>query len=338
MKSKSLLLAAACAMATCAFGEIMVKDGDVLAFLGDSITQFGQQNADGYVNLTIRALAAEGVRVKPVKAGISGHKSNNMLARLNRDVLSKKPRWMTLSCGVNDVWHQDHGKGVSLEDYKANVTKILDACAASNCTVIVLTATMFEKPGLEKEPHNVKLAPYNEWLRAEAKRRNLPLADLNAMMWAAHAKDPKVKLTRDGVHMAAAGDRLTARGVLAALGVREDRFAWIEREAWKPVWVMCRFDLKPEANRADYIAQTKAILGAVRKEDGCLEYRLLGDAETDWEKPQRFGERTLWMLEKWASVSALKAHLETPHMKAFGPKVSGLRANGTFHVLEDVAK
>ena len=335
---KNTVLAAACAMATCAFGEIMVKDGDTLAFLGDSITQLGQQSADGYVNLTIRALAAEGVRVKPVKAGISGHKSNNMLARLNRDVLSKKPRWMTLSCGVNDVWHQDHGKGVSLEDYKANVTKILDACAASNCTVVVLTATMFEKPGLEKESHNVKLAPYNEWLRAEAKRRNLPLADLNAMMWAAHAKDPKVKLTRDGVHMAAAGDRLMARGVLAALGVREDRFAWIEREAWKPVWVMCRFDLKPEANRADYIAQTKTILDAVRKEDGCLEYRLLGDAETDWEKPQRFGDRTLWMLEKWASVSALKAHLETPHMKAFGSKVSGLRASGTFHVLEDVAK
>ena len=336
---KKTVFAAACAMATCAFGEIMVKDGDTLAFLGDSITQFGQQNADGYVNLTIRALAAEGVKVKPVKAGISGHKSNNMLARLNRDVLSKKPRWMTLSCGVNDVWHQDHGKGVSLEDYKANITKILDACAASNCTVIVLTATMFEKPGMEKEAHNVKLAPYNEWLRDEAKRRNLPLADLNADMWAAHAKDPKVKLTRrDGVHMAAAGDRLMARGVLAALGVGEDRFAWIEREAWKPVWVMCRFDLKPEANRADYIAQTKTILDTVRKEDRCLEYRLLGDAETDWEKPQRFGERTLWMLEKWASVSALKAHLETPHMKAFGPKVSGLRASGTFHVLEDVAK
>ena len=335
---KSTVLAAACAMATCAFGEIMVKDGDTLAFLGDSITQFGQQNASGYVNLTIRALAAEGVRVKPVMAGRGGHKSNDMLARLNRDVLSKKPRWMTLSCGVNDVWHQDHGKGVSLEDYKANVTKILDDCAASNCTVIVLTATMFEGNAPEKDRHNVKLAPYNGWLRAEAKRRNLPLADLNAAMWAAYAKAPKVKLTRDGVHMGEAGDRLMARGVLAAMGVREDRFARIEREAWKPVWVMCRFDLKPEADRADYIAQTKAILGAVRREDGCLEYRLLGDAATDWEKPQRFGERTLWMLEKWISVSALKAHLETPHMKAFGPKISGMRASGTFHVLEDMAK
>ena len=334
---KKTVFAAVCALAVCAFGEIMVKDGDTLAFLGDSITQFGQQNPDGYVNLVIRGLAAEGVKVKPVKAGISGNKSDQMLARLDKDVLSKKPRWMTLSCGVNDVWHQDHGKGISLEDYKANITKILDTCAASNCTVIVLTATMFEKPGMEKELHNVKLAPYNEWLRAEAKRRNLPLADLNAAMWAAHAKDPKVKLTRDGVHMAAAGDRLMAYGVLTAMGVEASRFAEIEKAAWKPVWVLCRFDLKPDADRAAYVAQTKAILGAVRAEPGCIEYRLLGDCDTDWEKPQRFGERTLWMLEKWASVNSLKAHLETPHMKAFGPTVRPMRANGTFHVLEDVA-
>ena len=106
----------------------------------------------------------------------------------------------------------------------------------------------------------------------------------------------------------------------------------------KPVWVMCRFDLKPDADRAEYIAKTKEILGAVRAEDGCLEYRLLGDCDTDWERPQRFGDRTLWMLEKWGSVNLLKAHLETPHMKAFGPKVSGLKSASTFHVLEDVAE
>ena len=39
-----------------------------------------------------------------------------------------------------------------------------------------------------------------------------------------------------------------------------------------------------------------------------------------------------------ASIGSLKAHLAAPHMKAFGPKVSGMRASGTFHVLEDVAK
>ena len=107
--------------------------------------------------------------------------------------------------------------------------------------------------------------------------------------------------------------------------------------AEKPVWVLCRFDLRPETNREEYIAKTQEILDTVRAEKGCCEYRLLGDVVTDWEKPQRFGDRTLWMLEKWASIDALKAHLETPHMKAFGPRIRPMRAGSTFHVLEDVA-
>ena len=105
----------------------------------------------------------------------------------------------------------------------------------------------------------------------------------------------------------------------------------------KPVWVLCRFDLKPETSRAEYIAKTLSIVDTVRAEEGCCEYRLLGDAVTDWEKPQRFGGRTLWMLENWDSVRALQKHLEMPHMKAFGPTVRPMRSGSTFHVLEDVA-
>lgn len=104
------------------------------------------------------------------------------------------------------------------------------------------------------------------------------------------------------------------------------------------VYVLCRFDLTPEANVADYVARTLAVVPTVRAEAGCRQYTLLKDAETDWEKPQRFGERTMWMLEKWDSIDALKAHLETPHMKAFGPAVRPMRRSGTFHVLEAVGR
>ena len=100
--------------------------------------------------------------------------------------------------------------------------------------------------------------------------------------------------------------------------------------------MLCRFDLKPDADKADYLAKTKEVLAAVRAEPGCCEYRLLGDAKTDWDKPQRFGENTLWMLEKWLSVRELQAHLATPHMKKFGPSVAPMRTSSSFHVLEDV--
>jgi len=104
------------------------------------------------------------------------------------------------------------------------------------------------------------------------------------------------------------------------------------------VWVLCRFELKSADDRAAYVAKTKEVVGKVRAEPGCLFYSLMGDAETDWEKPQRVGGKVLWMIEHWDSLQSLKAHLETPHMKAFGPTVKPLRESGTFHVLEDVLR
>ena len=104
------------------------------------------------------------------------------------------------------------------------------------------------------------------------------------------------------------------------------------------VYVLCRFDLKPDADIADYTGRTLAVVPTVRAEDGCRMYTLLKDAETDWDKPMRFGERTMWMLEKWDSVDALKAHLDTPHMKAFGPTVRPMRTASALHVLESVRR
>ncbi|HZE96433.1 MAG TPA: GDSL-type esterase/lipase family protein, partial [Planctomycetota bacterium] len=109
-------------------GDIPVKDGEKIAFLGDSITQ-GGMGPTGYVTLVIQGLKANGVNATAIGAGISGHKSNDMLARLQKDVIDRKPDWMTLSCGVNDVWHG--AKGVVLEDYKANITQIVDKAQAA---------------------------------------------------------------------------------------------------------------------------------------------------------------------------------------------------------------
>ena len=203
--------------------KVIIKNGDAIAFMGDSITQQGSTSAAGYVNLVIKGLEVAGVTAKKIPAGVSGNKSNNMLDRLDRAVIARKPQWMTFSCGVNDVWHGE--KGVPLEKYKENVTKIFDKCDAAGIKVIVLTATMIgEDPS---NSNNRKLAAYNEWLRAEAKKRNLPIADLNADMQTMLAEIRKAdksrgnKITRDGVHMAYRGNCMMAWGVLKAMGVDE---------------------------------------------------------------------------------------------------------------------
>lgn len=215
---------------TTAFAEISIKSGEKLAFLGDSITQGGKSKPGGYVNLVNHALATNDVKIEVIGAGISGHKSNQMLARLDNDVLSKKPQWMTLSCGVNDVWHG--AKGVTLEDYKKNITAIVEKAQAANVKVILLTSTMIGED--QANPNNQKLIPYNEFLRTLAKEKNCLLADLNADMQAAviKANTPgKNALTGDGVHMAFPGDMMMATGILKVLGLDDKQLAKAQ-DAW----------------------------------------------------------------------------------------------------------
>ena len=215
-------LAAVLGTTSAGAGEIAVKDGQKIAFLGDSITQ-GGIGPDGYVTLTIRGLESAGIKATAIPAGISGHKSNDMLDRLDRDVLSKKPDWMTLSCGVNDVWHGE--KGVPLEDYKKNITQIVGKSQAAGIKVMILTSTMIGED--QPNPNNRKLVAYNEFLRTLAREKHCLLADLNAEMQATiAAAGPDRKgnlLTGDGVHMNPAGNRMMAAGVLKGFGLSAEQ-------------------------------------------------------------------------------------------------------------------
>ena len=201
---------------------IGVKEGEKIAFLGDSITQAGA-HPNGYLRLVIRGLESAGVKTSAIPAGISGHKSNQMLARLEPHVLSKKPNWMTLSCGVNDVWHGK--RGVSLDDYKVNITKIVDQCQSAGVKVMILTSTMIGED--QGNANNKKLATYNDFLKELAREKKCLLADLNADMQAAIAASEDKKggklLTSDGVHMNPDGNKMMATGVLKSFGLSAEQ-------------------------------------------------------------------------------------------------------------------
>ncbi len=251
-KFRILLLAAMAVAVSTLHAGLAVKSGDTIAFMGDSITQGGNKPG-GYVSLVMSALKSQGLDVKLIPAGKSGNKSTDMLARLDADVIGKKPQWMTLSCGVNDVWHfklvlgNRTFEGVGIEDYKKNITAIIDKAQAAGIKVMVLTSTMIgEDPSKEL---NQMMIPYNDFLRQIAKEKGCPLADLNADMQAQLKTIPDVpgkpktfgsyfyggdvqnKLTSDGCHMNAEGNKMMARGVLRAFGMTDTQLAEAEK-AW----------------------------------------------------------------------------------------------------------
>ena len=214
--------AAFCALSLAA--ECQIKNNSKVAFLGDSITRQGQVRSAGYVNLVIQVLAQNKINVTPIKAGISGHKSNQMLERLDRDVINHKANFLFVSCGVNDVWHGV--RGVKLEDYKKNMTAIVDKAQKAGIKVCIMTATMIKED--PENELNKTLAPYNAFLRQLAAEKKCLLADTNADMQQAlkelRKKYPDARgnlLTSDGVHMAPAGDMLMARCLLKAVGIAE---------------------------------------------------------------------------------------------------------------------
>lgn len=229
----ALALAGPWSVAVSVAGPVMVRSGQSIAFLGDSITANGWNERGGYVHLVVLGLAAQGIVVKPIPAGISGNTSKDMLARLQRDVLSKRPDWMTLSCGVNDVWHGPVN-GVLLPQYERNITAIVDRAQAAGIHVIILTATLIgENPN---NPANRKLARYNAFLRKLADQKNCLLADVGAdeiarLTLLAHApRLNKQLLTMDGVHPNPWGNVMFAKVILRTLGLNHAQLALAQKK------------------------------------------------------------------------------------------------------------
>jgi lysophospholipase L1-like esterase len=222
--------------------NILVKNGQKIVFMGDSITQMGAAPA-GYATQVIRGLEANGIKATMICAGVGGNKSDQMLARLDSDVLAQHPDWMTLSCGVNDVWF-----GLPLDQYKANITQIVEKALVANVKVVILTATVIgENPD---EPKNQQMLPYNTFLHQLAREKKCPLADLNADIQAAvlatkggaQSKRGNV-MTLEGIHPNALGHEVMALGVLKALGMDAAQLQKA-RNSWLSLPGICEAGLK----------------------------------------------------------------------------------------------
>lgn len=201
--------------------------------LGDSITQGGGRpggyvwQMDQYLQVLYPAR-----KIEIVNAGISGHKSTDMRARFQKDVLDRQPDIVTISVGINDIWHGFMGPGhpagygprrVPLDDYRTHVAAMVDAAHAAGVGVVLFTTTIFEdRPDSTR---NRRAENYNDAVRALAAERGTALADQFAAFMAAWERNRQVgngvKLTTDQVHLALPGDTLMAHTALRALGVSE---------------------------------------------------------------------------------------------------------------------
>jgi lysophospholipase L1-like esterase len=205
--------------------DMQLKKGDQIVAIGDSITQAG-----GYLLDVDSVLATQyqGLKApKIINVGISGQKAEDLVKRFDHDVVQKKPQWVTLSIGINDVWHRlgkPHDPKV-LEAYKDNVSKMVDMAQAAGIKVILLSPTVIQEDASAEG--NKRLTAYVAAEKQIAAEKKCQFVDLHQMFIDLLAKKPSdVKgnwLTRDGVHMQPMGDALMALGILRALGVPDEK-------------------------------------------------------------------------------------------------------------------
>ena len=98
------------------------------------------------------------------------------------------------------------------------------------------------------------------------------------------------------------------------------------------IHVVAVLTAKP-GKREEVLEHFRAIVPAVRAENGCIEYGAAVDADPALPVQTRYGADTFVVIEKWESLDALSAHGQAPHMQAFGAKVKDLLAGRAVHVL-----
>jgi lysophospholipase L1-like esterase len=203
-----------------------LKDGETVVFLGDSITQAGAGET-GYVTLFRQSIEAArpNSRIQVIGAGISGNRVPNLEARLDKDVLARKPSVVVIYIGINDVWHTKNGRGTPADEYERGLRSLVKRCQDAGARVVLCTPSVIgEKPDGSNELDKL-LDEFCGISRRVATESGATLLDLRAAFLAYlreynTATQAQGVLTTDGVHLNDAGNRFVAVRMLEGVGER----------------------------------------------------------------------------------------------------------------------
>ena len=209
-----------------------LKKGDRILFLGDSITA-GATSPQGFITLIKYSLDAahKDLGIETIGAGISGNKVGQLRARLQRDVLDKKPTIVFIYIGINDVWHWKKNKdgilagGTTREAFESGLKDIIGKINGIGARVILCTPSVIGEKADGTNDYDTMLTEYCGISRKVASETQSGMVDLhNAFIAYIKANNKENKpngiLTGDKVHLNAQGNKLVAEEMLKALGVK----------------------------------------------------------------------------------------------------------------------
>jgi quinol monooxygenase YgiN len=99
------------------------------------------------------------------------------------------------------------------------------------------------------------------------------------------------------------------------------------------IFVLATITIAP-GQRAAFLREFHANIPHVLAEEGCLEYVPTIDVPTSIAAQGDARDDVVTVVEKWASLEALEAHLIAPHMLTYRAKVKDWVQGVTLQVLE----
>ncbi len=221
MNRRIILVCTMLLVVSCSSEQFALRNSDRIIFFGDSITKQGVKPA-GYIALIKDSLTKKFPSIEIIGAGISGNKVPNLQARVDTDVIAKKPTIVFIYIGINDVWHWTRSGGTPKNTYESGLKEIIGKMKHADVRVILCTPSVIGEKRNGKNQQDAMLDEYAEISRRVAKEMGIELCDLrNAFLGYLKTHNPKNVekgiLTVDKVHLNNKGNRLVAQEMLKLL-------------------------------------------------------------------------------------------------------------------------
>ena len=190
-----------------------------ILFQGDSVTDCNRKYDDpndlgqGYVVYTVEAIknSFPNVDFEFINRGISGNRTENLLDRVEKDLIDLKPDIVTILIGVNDTWHRYMiDLETTIENFRSNYETILRRIKNETRTKIIMLEP-FILYNMGKDNMRADLNEKIDVIRQLAMEYADAFIPLDGIFVAANASGVNnVDLSPDGVHPDTAGKKLIA--------------------------------------------------------------------------------------------------------------------------------
>ncbi len=197
-----------------------------ILFQGDSITDANRETMDGfdlynkghgYATLVSAELGLDYPnKYEFVNRGISGNKVSDVYARIDRDIISLKPDFISILIGVNDVWHGlDYINFVNVSRFEKIYSVLIEDIKEALPDVKIMLMGPFLLKGTATEENWNAFRSGVEKIAVSAKnvadKFGLPFVPLMEKFDEAAKIAPPEYWTRDGVHPTASGHEIIKR-------------------------------------------------------------------------------------------------------------------------------